>query len=73
MSFKSKMLAAAATLTLVGGAAATLASGPANAATPPSVRKRTTSERGSGETERMRDGSIVTEGESATAAAAAVS
>ena len=34
MSFKSKMLAAAATLTLVGGAAATLASGPANAATP---------------------------------------
>ena len=34
MSFKSKMLAAAATLTLVGGAAGTLASGPANAATP---------------------------------------
>jgi hypothetical protein len=34
MSFKSKMLAAAATLTLVGGAAGTLAAGPANAATP---------------------------------------
>ncbi|HEY1322036.1 MAG TPA: hypothetical protein VGF32_17410 [Streptosporangiaceae bacterium] len=34
MSFKSKMLAAAATLTLVGGAAGVLASGPANAATP---------------------------------------
>jgi hypothetical protein len=34
MSFKSKVLATAATLTLVGGAAATLASGPANAATP---------------------------------------
>ena len=34
MSFKSKMLAAAATLTLVGGAAGMLASGPANAATP---------------------------------------
>jgi hypothetical protein len=34
MSFKSKMLAAAATLALVGGAAGTLASGPANAATP---------------------------------------
>jgi len=34
MSFKTKMLAAAATLTLVGGAAGTLASGPANAATP---------------------------------------
>jgi hypothetical protein len=34
MSFKSKMLAAAATLTLVGGAAGALASGPANAATP---------------------------------------
>jgi len=34
MSFKSKVLAAAATLTLVGGAAGTLASGPANAATP---------------------------------------
>ena len=34
MSFKSKVIAAAATLTLVGGAAATMASGPANAATP---------------------------------------
>jgi len=34
MSFKSKMLAAAATLTLVGGAAATMTAGPANAATP---------------------------------------
>jgi len=34
MSIKSKMLAAAATLTLVGGAAGMLASGPANAATP---------------------------------------
>jgi len=35
MSFKSKVLAAAATLTLVGGAAGVLASsGPANAATP---------------------------------------
>jgi hypothetical protein len=34
MSFKSKVFAAAATLTLVGGAAGTLASGPANAATP---------------------------------------
>jgi hypothetical protein len=34
MSFKSKMLAAAATLTLVGGAAGVLAAGPANAATP---------------------------------------
>ena len=34
MSFKSKVLAGAATLALVGGAAATLASGPANAATP---------------------------------------
>ena len=34
MSFKSKVIAAAATLTLVGGAAAAMASGPANAATP---------------------------------------
>ena len=34
MSIKSKVLAAAATLTLVGGAAGTLAAGPANAATP---------------------------------------
>ena len=34
MSFKSKVLAAAATLTLVGAAAGTLAAGPANAATP---------------------------------------
>jgi len=34
MSFKSKMLAAAATLTLVGGAAGALTAGPANAATP---------------------------------------
>jgi hypothetical protein len=34
MSFKSKVFAAAATLTLVGGAAGTLAAGPANAATP---------------------------------------
>ena len=34
MSFKTKMLAAAATLTLVGGAAGALAAGPANAATP---------------------------------------
>ena len=34
MSFKSKVLAAAATLTLVGAAAGTIASGPANAATP---------------------------------------
>jgi len=34
MSFKSKVLATAATLTLVGGAAAAFASGPANAATP---------------------------------------
>ena len=34
MSFKSKVIATAATLTLVGGAAGVLASGPANAATP---------------------------------------
>ena len=34
MSIKSKVLAAAATLTLVGGAAGALAAGPANAATP---------------------------------------
>jgi hypothetical protein len=34
MSFKSKALAAAATLTLVGGAAGALAASPANAATP---------------------------------------
>ena len=34
MSFKSKMLAGAATLALVGGSAAVLTSGPANAATP---------------------------------------
>ena len=34
MSFKSKVLAGAATLALVGGAAATITSGPANAATP---------------------------------------
>jgi hypothetical protein len=34
MSVKSKVLAAAATLTLVGAAAGTLAAGPANAATP---------------------------------------
>lgn len=34
MSFRNKVLAAAATLTLVGGAAAGLASGPASAATP---------------------------------------
>jgi hypothetical protein len=34
MSFKSKVLAGAATLALVGGGAATLTSGPANAATP---------------------------------------
>ena len=34
MSFNSKVLAAAATLTLVGAAAGTLAAGPANAATP---------------------------------------
>ena len=34
MSFKSKVLAGAATLALVGGAAATMTAGPANAATP---------------------------------------
>jgi hypothetical protein len=34
MSFKSKVLAGVATLALVGGGAATLTSGPANAATP---------------------------------------
>jgi hypothetical protein len=34
MSFKSKVLAGAATLALVGGSAAVLTSGPANAATP---------------------------------------
>ena len=40
MSFKSKVLAGAATLALVGGAAATITSGPANAATPSCGHRR---------------------------------